>query len=73
MKTIEFSQNEINVLLQLIDIAVKTGGLNVAEAGFTLAAKVSGDEASPPQVDSSPIFAEPAELANAPEEEEEES
>ena len=73
MKTIEFSENEIDVLDQLIDIAVKTGGLNVAQAGVALAAKISGGEASPPQVDSSPIFAEPAELVNTPEEQEEEA
>ena len=37
MKTIEFTDNELNVLVQLIDIAVNAGGLNVAEAAAALA------------------------------------
>jgi hypothetical protein len=32
--TIVFNQNEKNLLIQLIDLAVKAGGLNVAEAGL---------------------------------------
>ena len=32
MKSIEFTQNELSVTIQLLDIAVKAGGLNVAEA-----------------------------------------
>jgi|TARA_R100000030_G_scaffold71510_1_gene55060 hypothetical protein len=69
MKTIEFTDGEISALLQLIDIAIKAGGLNVAQAGATLAAKVSGQPTGPQEVESSPMFAEPAELENAPEEE----
>lgn len=69
MKTIEFTDGEISALVQLIDIAIKAGGLNVAQAGATLAAKVSGQPMGPQEVESSPMFAEPAELENAPEEE----
>tara|TARA_R100001126_G_C4855965_1_gene164663 strand:+ start:859 stop:1074 length:216 start_codon:yes stop_codon:yes gene_type:complete len=69
MKSIEFTEGEINALVQLIDIAVKAGGLNVAQAGSVLAAKLTGQPVGPQEVDSSPMFAEPAELENAPEEE----
>ena len=68
MKTIEFTDGEISALLQLIDIAIKAGGLNVAEAGAVLAKKL-GQPIGPQEVESSPMFAEPAELENAPEEE----
>ena len=37
---ITFSEQEANVLLQLIDIAVKAQGLQVAEAGSFLATKI---------------------------------
>jgi len=67
MKSIEFTEGEINALLQLIDIAIKAGGLNVAEAGTVLAKKL-GQPIGPQEVDSSPMFAEPAELEDAPEE-----
>lgn len=40
MIKIEFSVDEAKALLQLIDMAVKTGGLNVAEAGVVLARKI---------------------------------
>jgi hypothetical protein len=39
--TIELTEQEANALLQLIDLAVKSGGLNVAQAGVVLAAKIS--------------------------------
>lgn len=39
--TIELNEQEGQALLQLIDIAVKSGGLNVAQAGVVLAAKIS--------------------------------
>ena len=68
MKTIEFTDNELNVLVQLIDIAVKAGGLNVAEAAAALASKLAVAPAGPQEVEDSPIFAEPAELEEAPEE-----
>ena len=35
-----FSEQEANVLLQLIDIAIKAQGLQVAEAGSFLATKI---------------------------------
>ena len=35
-----FSEQEANVLLQLIDIAIKSQGLQVAEAGSFLATKI---------------------------------
>jgi len=33
MNSIEFSDEELNALMQLIDIAIKSQGLNVAQAG----------------------------------------
>ena len=53
MKTIEFTDQELQVLTQLLDIAVKAGGLNVAEAASVLARKIS-QEIEQPQ------FAEPS-------------
>lgn len=41
MKTIEFTDNELNILVQLLDVAVKAQGLNVAEAAIVLARKVA--------------------------------
>ena len=69
MKTIEFTEQEINALVQLIDIAVKAGGLNVAQAGAILAAKLPGQEQPNPEMDDSPIFAEAADLTPHQEEE----
>jgi len=40
MKKIELTEEEIQVTIQLIDIAIKSGGLNVAEAGSILAKKL---------------------------------
>jgi len=58
MKTIEFTENELQILTQLLDIAVKAGGLNVAEAAVVLARKVStvGQQPVEPV---EPFFAEP--------------
>jgi|TARA_R110002020_G_scaffold293401_3_gene508781 hypothetical protein len=64
MKTIEFTDNELQVLTQLIDLAVKAGGLNVAEAATVLAKKISQE------IEQSPQFAEPS---IAPIEDDEES
>ena len=64
MKSIEFSEGEINALVQLIDIAVKAGGLNVAQAGAVLAQKLTGET----QVETNPIFASPQELEGDSEE-----
>ena len=66
MKSIEFSEGEINALVQLIDLAVKAGGLNVAQAGAALAQKLTGQS----EVETNPIFASPEELLDDTEEEE---
>lgn len=39
--TIVLTENEKNILLQIIDLAVKAGGLNVAEAALHLVKKIS--------------------------------
>jgi|TARA_B100001079_G_scaffold222774_1_gene199107 hypothetical protein len=64
MKSIEFTEGEINALVQLIDIAVKAGGLNVAQAGAALAQKLTGQS----EVETNPIFAAPEELESDVEE-----
>lgn len=46
MNTIVLSDQEKNVLLQLLDLAVKAGGLNVAEAALVLSKKIHGEDAS---------------------------
>ena len=68
MKTIEFTDNELNILVQLLDIAVKAQGLNVAEAAVVLARKVAEVGGG---VEESPEYAEPT-VVPAEEEEEEE-
>ena len=66
MTTIDFSDDELQALIQLIDISVKAQGLNVAEAAVILAKKVRESAAGPPpEVDSDPQFADSIE---APEE-----
>jgi|TARA_R110000796_G_scaffold114316_1_gene226019 hypothetical protein len=59
MKKIELTEEEIQVTIQLIDIAIKSGGLNVAEAGSILAKKLGShlQQESPEQ---------PKGLADAP-------
>ena len=57
MKSIEFTDNELNILVQLLDIAVKAQGLNVAEAAVILARKVA--EVGGGEVEESPAYAEP--------------
>lgn len=39
--TITLTEQEKTVLLQLIDLAVKAGGLNVAEAALILSKKIN--------------------------------
>ena len=66
MKTIDFTDNELNILVQLLDIAVKAQGLNVAEAAVVLArkvAEVSGQTQTPE-------YAEPTVVPEDTEEEE---
>jgi hypothetical protein len=41
MTAIEFSKDEATALLQLLDIACKSGGLNVAEAVVALSRKIA--------------------------------
>jgi len=71
MTSIDFSEEELQALIQLMDIAVKSQGLNVAEAAVILARKVRESAAGPPpEVDSSPQFADSIEApAEIPEEE----
>ena len=71
MTTIDFSDDELQALIQLIDISVKAQGLNVAEAAVILAKKVRESAAGPPpEVDSSPQFADSVEApVEIPEEE----
>ena len=47
-KTIQLilNQNEASVLLQLIDLAVKSGGLNVAEAAVIFVKKIQESQQS---------------------------
>jgi len=46
---ISFTQNEVDALLQLIDVAIKSQGLQVSEAGTFLANKIT--EQSKGQID----------------------
>ena len=55
MKTIEFTDNELQILIQLLDISVKAQGLNVAEAAIILAKKGTAVSNEPVE----PLFAEP--------------
>jgi hypothetical protein len=64
MNSIEFSDEELSALMQLIDIAIKSQGLNVAQAGVILADKVREAASPPPEVDSEPKFAEEAEVVS---------
>lgn len=68
MKTLKLSDEELAALVQLIDIAVKSQGLNVADAAVILANKVrqasiepEQDDLFKEQVESSPQFAESVE------------
>tara|TARA_R110002020_G_scaffold70186_3_gene182237 strand:+ start:914 stop:1135 length:222 start_codon:yes stop_codon:yes gene_type:complete len=71
MKPIEFTEEEIKVAIQLIDIAIKAGGLNTAEAGAIIAKKLTSNLEQPPaQIEESPVFAgEPSDLEVVKEEE----
>ena len=61
MNTIEFTDNELQILIQLLDISVKAQGLNVAEAAIVLAKKITTVAQQPvePVEPVEPIFAEP--------------
>jgi len=41
MKNVELSTEEIQALIQIIDLAIKSSGLGSAEAGVVLAKKLS--------------------------------
>ena len=58
MKTIQYTDNELSVLVQLLDIAVKAQGLNVAEADIALTKKIQTASALTDEV-VEPFFAEP--------------
>jgi len=58
MKTIQYTENELTVLVQLLDIAVKAGGLNVAEAAIALTKKIEVAAAPDDQI-VEPFLAEP--------------
>ena len=47
MANIELSDDERRALAQLIDIAVKAGGINVAQAATHLFAKIAVEEPQP--------------------------
>ena len=57
MKTIEFTDNELNILIQLLDVAVKSQGLNVAEAAVVLARKVA-EVGDAPEIAESTVISE---------------
>ena len=67
MKSIEFTQNELSVTIQLLDIAVKAGGLNVAEAASVIFKKLRAHvEAEPTDESEEPsVFADSVEEVEA--------
>ena len=48
MKTIEFSEQEINTIIQLLDLATKAGGLQVAQAALAIVAKLQAPPKAEP-------------------------
>ena len=52
MAKIELSDEERRALAQLIDIAVKAGGINVAKAATHLFDKIAVEEPQPEEVES---------------------
>ena len=67
---IELTDQEIDALVKLIDMAVKAGGVNVAQAGSILAGKLTAHLVPPQEVEDSPLFAKPADLESVAKEEE---
>ena len=67
---IEFSQEELAALGQLIDIAVKSQGLGVAEAAVVLVNKIRAAAGPEQEVDSNPEFAREIKPLEDPESEE---
>tara|TARA_Y100001972_G_C7605609_1_gene303518 strand:+ start:934 stop:1140 length:207 start_codon:yes stop_codon:yes gene_type:complete len=66
---IDLSEEEIRATVQLIDLAVKAGGLQVAEAGSIIGKKLTAHIQQPvSEVEESPVFAEaPSDLEEAAE------
>jgi hypothetical protein len=73
MKNIEidFTEEELQALAQLIDIAVKSQGMGVAEAAVVLINKIRSAATPDQQVDANPEFATNIEPIEDPEVEEE--
>ena len=65
--TIEFSDEEMNAFISLLDVAVRAQGLNVAQNALVLASKIResarGIDDTPITQDTSPEFAEPVEAS----------
>ena len=62
---LELDDNEASVLTGLIDMAVKAGGLNVAEAAVVLTRKIAAAAQAAAQAAASEAAAKPAEGAKA--------
>jgi hypothetical protein len=54
MTAVEFTKDEAAALLQLIDLACKSGGLQVAEASAVLARKIAPAAQDTPQTEPKP-------------------
>ena len=54
---IEFTEEELQALAQLIDIAVKSQGMGVAEAAVVLVSKITAAVNPEQRVDANPEFA----------------
>ena len=59
MKTIEFTEEEVNALVRLLDIAVKSAGLNVTQAVTLLMAKIGPHLSPPPDAVRPSVVTEP--------------
>lgn len=57
MTAVEFTKDEAAALLQLIDLACKSAGLNVAEAATVLARKIAPATQDPAPSDAKPDIA----------------
>ena len=56
---IDLSEEEIRATVQIIDLAIKAGGLQVSEAGSIIAKKLMAHIQQPvSEVEESPVFAE---------------
>jgi hypothetical protein len=68
---LEFTEEELQALAQLIDIAVKSQGMGVAEAAVVLVNKIRSAVTPEQQVDSNPEFAQEVKPLEDPETDEE--